>query len=52
VLQKRFVLDTESVPPRIRAAQGHSVHLEEPVFTPVSSSEEVTYAIHVTSKEG
>jgi 2'-phosphotransferase len=52
MLQKRFVLDMESVPPRIRAAQGHSVHLEEPVFNPVSSSEEVSFAIHVTSKEG
>ena len=50
--QKRFVLDESTVPPRIRAAQGHSVALEEPVLDDVTDAATVPVALHVTSREG
>lgn len=50
--KQRFVLDESRDPPRIRAAQGHSVQLEAPVLQPVTSASSVPLAIHVTSKEG
>lgn len=51
-LQKRFVLDEDSDPPKIRAAQGHSVDIAEPVFVQVLQAETVPVAIHHTSSEG
>eukprot|EP01025_Chloroclados_australasicus_P027876 TRINITY_DN27580_c0_g1_i4.p2 TRINITY_DN27580_c0_g1~~TRINITY_DN27580_c0_g1_i4.p2 ORF type:complete len:239 (-),score=25.51 TRINITY_DN27580_c0_g1_i4:861-1475(-) len=48
----RFDLDMSANPPRIRATQGHSVQLEEPVLEPITSAEQVTIAVHVTSKDG
>mmetsp|Transcript_35605 Transcript_35605/g.79125 ORF Transcript_35605/g.79125 Transcript_35605/m.79125 type:complete len:247 (+) Transcript_35605:133-873(+) len=50
--KKRFVLDTTTQPPRIRAAQGHSVQLEAPLLTAVKDAATVPIAVHVTSKEG
>jgi hypothetical protein len=48
----RFVLDDSVDPPRIRAAQGHSVPLEAPVLEPVTDAAAVPLAIHITSAEG
>jgi 2'-phosphotransferase len=42
-------IDQAHRPPRIRATQGHSVHLAAPILTPVTSSTDVLAAIHVTS---
>ncbi len=50
--KQRFVLDESTDPPRIRAAQGHSVQLEAPVLEPVTSASSVPLAVHVTSREG
>ncbi|KAL6764085.1 KptA family-domain-containing protein [Haematococcus lacustris] len=50
--KKRFVLDDATDPPRIRAAQGHSVQLEDPILTWVTNHEQVPLAIHVTSHQG
>eukprot|EP00877_Chromochloris_zofingiensis_P013551 jgi/Chrzof1/844/Cz01g31040.t1 len=50
--KKRFVLDEDSDPPKIRAAQGHSVDIAEPVFVQVLQAETVPVAIHHTSSEG
>jgi 2'-phosphotransferase len=51
-VQKRFVLDESTDPPRIRAAQGHSVQLEDPVLEAVTSADSVPWAVHVTSQDG
>lgn len=48
----RFVLDEESDPVRIRAAQGHSVNLTDPELQPVTDAEKIPVAIHVTGDEG
>ncbi|KAG1661561.1 hypothetical protein FOA52_009560 [Chlamydomonas sp. UWO 241] len=48
----RFVLDDTAAPPRIRAAQGHSVSLEAPVLEPVTDAAAVPLAVHITSAEG
>jgi hypothetical protein len=40
------------VPPRIRATQGHSVVLPDPVLRPVADAARVPAAVHVTSEEG
>lgn len=50
--QKRYVLDETVEPPRIRAAQGHTVQLENPMLREVTNSSDVPLAIHVTSAEG
>jgi RNA:NAD 2'-phosphotransferase (TPT1/KptA family) len=53
--KKRFVLDDSAQPPRVRAAQGHSVQLEAPVLEPVGDAAAATplgAAVHVTSAEG
>eukprot|EP00210_Caulerpa_lentillifera_P004090 g3902.t1 len=50
--KKRFVLDESSIPPRIRAAQGHTVQLEDPILEPVTDPETIPFAIHVTSEQG
>jgi hypothetical protein len=48
----RFVLDDSTAPPRIRAAQGHSVDLPEPVLTPVTDAAAApAVAVHVTSED-
>lgn len=47
--KKRFVWDSSVDPPRIRAAQGHTVLLEEPVLEPVTEASTVPIAVHVTS---
>jgi 2'-phosphotransferase len=46
-----FQVELDHDPPRIRATQGHTVQLEEPVLTPVTDPTQVTVAVHVTSKE-
>jgi hypothetical protein len=51
LLQKRFVLDEDTQPPRIRAAQGHSVQLSQPILEPVTRSSQVPLALHVTSTD-
>ena len=51
-MQGRYELDESSVPPRIRAVQGHSVHLAAPQLAPVGSADEVPLALHITSLEG
>lgn len=50
--QKRFVLDDTTNPPRIRAAQGHSVELEEAVLEPVTEASQVPVPVHVTGVDG
>ncbi|GAX84872.1 hypothetical protein CEUSTIGMA_g12293.t1 [Chlamydomonas eustigma] len=50
--KKRYVIDDSSEPPRIRATQGHSVQLEDPILQPVLDHSQLNLAIHVTSKEG
>ncbi|KAG2433476.1 hypothetical protein HYH02_012594 [Chlamydomonas schloesseri] len=50
--KKRFVLDDTTSPPRIRAAQGHSVELAEAVLEPVTAASQVPVAVHVTGAEG
>jgi hypothetical protein len=45
------VLDEEAQPPRIRAAQGHSIQLDAPVLEPVTSAGQVALAVHVTSPD-
>ncbi|KAG2483821.1 hypothetical protein HYH03_017344 [Edaphochlamys debaryana] len=47
--KKRFVLDDSTQPPRIRAAQGHSVELADAVLDPVTDAAAVPVAVHVTS---
>ncbi|KXZ44296.1 hypothetical protein GPECTOR_70g527 [Gonium pectorale] len=47
--KKRFVLDDSVTPPRIRAAQGHTVELAEAVLEPVEDANKVPVAVHVTS---
>ncbi|GMH40767.1 hypothetical protein BSKO_08671 [Bryopsis sp. KO-2023] len=49
--KKRFVLDESVDPPRIRAAQGHSVQLEAPILQEVLDIDSVPFAVHVTSKK-
>lgn len=49
LVQKRFVWDDSVDPPRVRAAQGHTVALEEPVLEPVLDAGAVPLALHVTS---
>ena len=44
-------VELEHAPPRIRATQGHSFQLEEPVLTPITDPAQVAAAVHVTSKE-
>lgn len=44
-------LEAAHEPPRIRATQGHSVHLETPVHIPITSDGQVPAAIHITSAE-
>lgn len=51
-LQQRFVLDESHQPPRIRAAQGHSVTLSDPQLTPVTDAAAVPVAVHATSQAG
>ncbi|KAI8475490.1 MAG: KptA family-domain-containing protein [Monoraphidium minutum] len=48
----RFVLDDSTRPPRIRAAQGHSVQLPAPLLHPVADPSRIPAAVHVTSQEG
>jgi 2'-phosphotransferase len=50
--KQRFVLDTNSTPIKIRAAQGHSVKLEDPPVDPVTDSNQVELALHVTGVKG
>ncbi|PNW85575.1 hypothetical protein CHLRE_03g193250v5 [Chlamydomonas reinhardtii] len=50
--KKRFVLDDTTNPPRIRAAQGHSVELEEAVLEPVTEASQVPVPVHVTGVDG
>lgn len=50
--QGRYVLDDSVDPPRIRAAQGHSFELSEPVLQRVSDPADVPVAVHVTSEDG
>lgn len=52
--QQRFVLDEggDGAAPRVRAAQGHSVSVEQPVLTPVTAAGEVPLAVHATSEDG
>ncbi|KAG2442364.1 hypothetical protein HXX76_002450 [Chlamydomonas incerta] len=50
--KKRFVLDDTSNPPRVRAAQGHTVELAEAVLEPVTAASQVPVAVHVTGVDG
>lgn len=50
--QGRFVINDDTRPPRIRAAQGHSVPLPAPVLDPVTDAASVPPAVHVTSEDG
>lgn len=47
----RFELDDSSSPPRIRAVQGHSILLAQPLLEPVHSAG-ARLAVHITSEEG
>lgn len=47
----RYVLDDSTTPPRIRAAQGHTIQLENPVLKPVAAADEVPLALHVTGRQ-
>lgn len=49
--KQRFVLDEHSTPPRIRAAQGHSIALPDPQLTPVTNAAAVPLAVHATSPD-
>eukprot|EP00775_Hariotina_reticulata_P004669 gene4669-4922_t len=49
--KQRFVLDELSDPPRVRAAQGHSVVLAAPVLQPITDASSIPCAIHATSKD-
>lgn len=51
-LKGRFVIDESCEPARIRATQGHTFHLENPILKLVDSSTEIPIAIHATTKEG
>jgi RNA:NAD 2'-phosphotransferase (TPT1/KptA family) len=44
-------IDDSTDPPRIRATQGHSVHLDAPILQPVSDAIQVPLAVHITSQE-
>lgn len=46
------MLDDSSSPPRIRAVQGHSIPLEQPLLEPVLDAGAVPLAVHITSEEG
>lgn len=50
-LQQRFVLDEQHQPPRIRAAQGHSVALADPQLAVVTDAAAAPVAVHATSQE-
>lgn len=44
-------VDLDHHPPRMRATQGHTIQLEEPILKPITDPSEVAAAVHVTSKE-
>ncbi|KAF5838297.1 KptA family-domain-containing protein [Dunaliella salina] len=50
--KKRFVLDDSAAVPRIRAAQGHSIQLSDPILEPVTDATSIPLAVHVTSQDG
>ncbi|CAG9466167.1 unnamed protein product [Pedinophyceae sp. YPF-701] len=50
--KKRFVLDAAADPARIRAAQGHTIHLEAPVLSKLPPEElDGLVAVHGTSRK-
>ena len=49
--QPLIQVDLDHDPPRIRATQGHSFQLEEPVLTPITDPSQAAPAVHVTSKK-
>jgi 2'-phosphotransferase len=53
--KERFQLDGVSHKlhnlPRVRAAQGHSVQLKNPLLDPITGPEEVPIALHATTRE-
>lgn len=49
--QGRFVVDAGIDAVRIRAAQGHSFPLEDPLLRPVTSARLIDWAVHATSPE-
>ncbi|KAL4448973.1 hypothetical protein ABPG77_007690 [Micractinium sp. CCAP 211/92] len=48
----RFELDDSCSPPRIRAVQGHSIRLEQPLLGRVQGAGATPLAVHITSEEG
>lgn len=48
----RFVIDELCDPARIRATQGHSIFLENPILELLDSSTEIQVVIHGTTEEG
>jgi 2'-phosphotransferase len=48
----RFVLDETYEPTRIRATQGHTVQLENPVLEYVTSATTIHVVVHATSEQG
>lgn len=48
--KQRFVLDEQHQPPRIRAAQGHSITLADPQLSPVTHAAAVPAGVHATSQ--
>lgn len=50
-MAERVQADLDSTPPRIRATQGHSITLEQPVLQPVTQASEAPIAVHLTRPE-
>ncbi|KAL4422693.1 hypothetical protein ABPG75_008890 [Micractinium tetrahymenae] len=48
----RFELDDDHSPLRIRAVQGHSITLEQPLLEPLHDAQSAPLAVHVTSEAG
>eukprot|EP00983_Pelagomonas_calceolata_P076890 1153615-Pelagomonas_calceolata.AAC.1 len=48
---KRFVLDDSASVPRIRAAQGHSIQIADPILDSVTEAASIPLAVHVTSRD-
>jgi len=49
--KKRFVLDDSASVPRIRAAQGHSIQIADPILDSVTEAASIPLAVHVTSRD-
>ena len=51
-LQKRYTIDESKEPARIRANQGHSYEVKDLELQPIADASQVSFAVHVTGRQG